>query len=274
MRRSQNHFCSNIPLSLFFFILLVLIQFSSVQQLIAKPDSKNVDFIIGDALKAQLDQKPEWLALLHYKQNTFTNSYYSEIDGPEFFNAKNGHKNPLAELVATIKAMHSTYVNDINRHPQCLFPARFSWLKYKLPSFTDELPKIKCKQFLEWRHFLNAESISLVFISPSVDNSGSIFGNTFLKINPPKLRRDVFNKDRNLLPAKAISFAVNTTEQQQDEWFYSLKAAFGSYPGKITVESYVSRIARYDDSEDRDIWEYELNLTPFETGQLLDHVWE
>jgi len=265
---------SNIRLVLFLFSLFVLLQLTIPTILHAKPNTENIEYIISDALKANLSEKPEWLSLLHYKENTFTNSYYSEIDGVQFFNAQNGNIHPRAELIATIKAMHSTFISEINRHPQCLFPARLAWLKYTLPSFNEELPKIKCTRFLEWRHFLNAESISLVFISPSVDNSGSIFGNTFLKINPPKMRKDVFNKGRNLLPAKAISFAVNATTEQQDEWFYSINAALGKYPGKITIESYVNRIARYDDSEDRDIWEYELNLTPFETEQLLDHVWE
>lgn len=254
---------------MFSFVIIPLSQSAK-----AEPSREYFEYMVNDVLKSNLDEKPKWLSLLHYRENTFTNSYYSEIDGTKFFNAEKGHRDPRAEILATIKAMHSTNINNVNNHPQCLFPARLSWLKNNLPSFNKNLPQIKCKKFLEWRHFLNAESLSLVFVSPNVESPGSLFGNTFLKINPPKLRKNVFNKDKNLLPAKAISYAIKETEQHQDEWFYSLKAAFGSYPGKLTVEPYFDRIARYPNIENRDLWEYELNLSPFETDQLLEHVWE
>jgi hypothetical protein len=255
-------------------LLLLLVYFCITQKSFAAPNDENIEYIIVDAIKAKLHEDPNWLSLLHYRKNSFTNSWYSDIDGKYFFNSAKGNQNPGIELAATIKAMHSTYFNEINRHAQCLFPARLSWLKDNLPSFNEKLPRIKCSQFIEWRHFLNSGSLSLVYVSPSIDSSGSIFGNTFLKINPPKLSKNVFNKDKNTLNARAISFAVDNTNSVQDDWFYSIKATFGKYHGKITVEPYIERIARYKNIENRNIWEYELNLSPLETEQLLAHVWE
>ncbi len=274
MRYSNNlHFTKRYSTSIVSFVLF-LFSFTININAQAEPRNENLEYILNQAIKAKLFEKPSWLSLLHYRKNSFTNSWYSDIDGKNFFNSTNGHRKPREELLITIMAMHSTYINDINNHAQCLFPARLSWLINNLPSFIDELPQIKCNKFIEWRHFLNSESLSLVYVSPSIDASGSIFGNTFLKINPPKLRKNVFNKDKNTLNARAISFDIDQSTAVQDDWFYTIKATFGKYPGKITVESYVNRVARYDNIENRDLWEYKLNLSPLETEQILAHLWE
>jgi len=260
------------------YLLICLIVFLSIiattQDSIAEPNKRYLEAYYSDAIRGHLAEKDSWLSLIHYRQNTFTNNYYSEIDGKEFFFAEAGRRHPSDELFATIEAMHRDVVRESNLHPQCQFPARLTFLKNNISGFGPNLPAVKCRQYLEWRHFLNAESLSLVFTSPNVGNSGSIFGNSFLKINPPKLHKNVFNKDKNVLPAKAISYALDVDAEQQDEWFHTIKAAFGKYPGKITIESYVNRVARYKNSENRDIWEYQLNLSPLETEQLLEHVWE
>jgi len=202
----------NIQSSFFFILIIVSSIITITQESVAESDSENIGYIINDALKVKLYEDPQWLKLLHYQKNSFSKSFYSDIDGTKFFTALNGSRSPRSELIATIKALHSTNIKDfrnVNQHPQCRFPARLSWLKDILPSFTEELPTVKCKKFLEWRHFLNSESVSLIYVSPSVDNSGSIFGNTFLKINPPKLHKNVFNKDKNLLPLVMTLILVN-----------------------------------------------------------------
>ncbi|MFV2061294.1 MAG: DUF4105 domain-containing protein [Gammaproteobacteria bacterium] len=272
MRYSNSQQLTRYTLT--FVITLILILSGISKYAFAEPSEENTEYILSEAIKVRLYENPEWLSLLHYHKNSFTNSWFSDIDGKKFFNSVVGSEKPGIELLATIKAMHSTYINDINNHAQCLFPARLLWLKNNLPSFGEELPRIKCNKYIQWRHFLNAESLSLVYVSPSIDSSGSIFGNTYLKINPPKLHRNVFNKDKGSLPARAISYDIDNSKNQQDDWFYSIKATFGKYKGKITVEANIDRVSRYPNIENRNLWEYELNLSPQETEQLLAHVWE
>jgi len=265
------HF-SAIRISLLFILALILL--APMQHSVADTHIKGLEVYYNEVLRTRMADKRSWLSLGHYRINSFTYQYYSEIDGEDFFLADAGSYIPRDELLASVEAMHLEVKKDPNLHPQCLFPARLSFLKKNLANFNSKLPIVKCQKYLEWRHYLNAESLSLVFTSPNVGNTGSIFGNTFLKVNPPKLRSNVFNKDNDNLPAKAISYALDATEQEQDEWFHSVKVAFGQYPGKITVEDYDTRIARYKNIENRDLWEYQLNLTPLETEKVLEHVWE
>ena len=65
---------------------------------------------------------PQWLRLLHY-QPAWTTEYKSLLDGEDFFFAKDGKTNPLAELKASLEAMsQNLQVGKLKQHPQCAFP--------------------------------------------------------------------------------------------------------------------------------------------------------
>ncbi len=49
---------------------------------------------------------------------------------------------------------------------------------------------------------------------------------------------------------------------------------FGLYTGSYSILPYYDKIKEYSNTETRDIWEYELNLTPQEITQLYNHIWE
>ena len=106
----------------------------------------------------------EWRKLLHYQKN-FWGVDTSLLDGPGFFFAKDGKKNPLAELEASIDAMRSENlkVGKRNLHPQCSFPARYLFLKEKLRiSFVDQ----KCPELQDFlKKFRQPQSVSVVFSS-------------------------------------------------------------------------------------------------------------
>ena len=48
----------------------------------------------------------------------------------------------------------------------------------------------------------------------------------------------------------------------------------GGYPGLFALVPYREKLAEYTRLENRDLWEYQLNLTPEETGRMIEHVWE
>lgn len=48
----------------------------------------------------------------------------------------------------------------------------------------------------------------------------------------------------------------------------------GGYPGLFALVPYREKLAEYSRLENRDLWEYKLNLTPEETGRMVEHVWE
>jgi hypothetical protein len=43
------------------------------------------------------------------------------------------------------------------------------------------------------------------------------------------------------------------------------KVLTGQYPGEYSIMPYYRKVKEYGDFESRDLWEYELNLTPEET---------
>ncbi len=48
----------------------------------------------------------------------------------------------------------------------------------------------------------------------------------------------------------------------------------GGYPGLFALVPYQEKLSEYRSLENRDLWEYRLNLTPEETGRMVEHVWE
>ena len=94
-----------------------------------------------------------------------------------------------------------------------------------------------------------------------------MFGHTFLRL-------DGENQDEDArLLAYTINYAADVNPAD-NELFYAYRGLFGGYPGVISVQPYYDKVKEYSDFENRDIWEYVLNLTPDETAQLVRHVWE
>ena len=71
-----------------------------------------------DVWADNLSNSAEWLALGHYQNKK------SSIDSPNFFLSKDGKKNPLSELEASVDLFNSD-----NDKLKCQFPARYLFLK-------------------------------------------------------------------------------------------------------------------------------------------------
>lgn len=55
---------------------------------------------------------------------------------------------------------------------------------------------------------------------------------------------------------------------------YAFKGLFGGYKGFFSTIPYYIKVQEYRDIENRDIWEYKLNLTDEQLHKLLMHAWE
>jgi len=93
-----------------------------------------------------------------------------------------------------------------------------------------------------------------------------MYGHTLLRIDA----RD--QDERTRLLAYALNFTANTTET--NGLIFAIGGLIGSYPGMFSILPYYLKVREYSDLENRDIWEYELNLTPAEVDRLLMHAWE
>jgi hypothetical protein len=211
------------------------------------------------AVQSKLAREEGWLALGHYRANF--NGWVSDADDDAFFFASDGKHDPEAELLATLDALYRRGRGD--DHPACRFPARAHWLANRLGI---EPPAPACPAFREWRDKLEAQAVSLIFPAAYLNSPSSMFGHTFLRLEP----RDM-TPDQALLAA-TVNYAADADDD--NEVFYALRGLFGGYPGRVTVLPYYEKVKEYSDFENRDIWEYRLALDPDEVEQLVRHVWE
>ncbi|SFL82219.1 Lnb N-terminal periplasmic domain-containing protein [Marinobacter zhejiangensis] len=205
----------------------------------------------------------DWLNLGHYHADTLGSGFTSQADDNEFFLSPDGKHSPYAELVATLDAIQQPGTGD--SHASCRFPARDQWLRQRL-----DLPdsQATCPAYQEWTDTLNTESVTLVFAASYLNSPSSMFGHTFIRLDPPS---DDHTTD--LLLANTISYAADAAAHDS-EFLFAYKGIFGGYPGITTVQPYYEKIRLYSDIEHRDLWEYQLNLTPDEVDTMLAHAWE
>jgi hypothetical protein len=211
----------------------------------------------------KLHQHPAWLTLVHYQPDQFSNSHTSQADDESFFLSAAGKTSPKAELEATLNAITKPGGGD--DHASCRFPARDHWLRQQLGL---PQPQAKCPAFNQWSKELNTETVTLVFAASYLNSPSSMFGHTFLRLDPPQE-----DQETNLILANTISYAADAAAHDS-ELLFAYKGIFGGYPGITSIQPYYEKIRLYSDIEHRDLWEYQLNLEQAEVDMMLAHTWE
>ncbi len=232
--------------------------------------SLTVYFIILLSLKVSADnsvdtfslsQTTEWRALLHISTEKNSSPIESYVDDSKFFIATDGYKNPQNELLATLKALK----ND--SAIQCKYPARTAFLLNNIPGLASEILSNDCTEYINWRDRLNTKSVVLVFASAQLNSPSSMYGHTFLRFDTEEV-------DNN---STYLSYALNfgaTVPENENGFLYAAKGLTGGYPGSFAANPYFEKIKEYSRLENRDLWEYKLNLTDDEIDKMLSHIWE
>jgi hypothetical protein len=223
-----------------------------------------LDDLVEKSRILNLASDPYWLSLVHYKP-TLVGGYKSQADDTKFFNHPQGKSAPQLELTATLRAFFNK--GGGNQHARCRFPARFHWLKQRLQIDPQRLPAVVCDQYQDWKTTLNTRSVTLVFPAAYLNSPSSMFGHTLLRLNPGGSR------GKAPLAAYALNYAANVNAADND-FLYAYRGLFGGYPGVFSIVPYYQMIKKYNELENRDIWEYGLNLNQAEVDQLLRHAWE
>ncbi|PKM11344.1 MAG: hypothetical protein CVV13_09475 [Gammaproteobacteria bacterium HGW-Gammaproteobacteria-3] len=216
-------------------------------------------------LKA-LSLQPAWLKLLHYRNNSLIEDFDSYVDDASFFYAPNGRHDPEAELIATLQAFFDSKTPD-NSHAQCRFPARLRWLSENLGLDTRQLPAVNCKNYQQWRQEMNAGGVSLIFASAYLNSPSSMFGHTLLRLDPKP------GAEHSDWLSYALNFGA-IIDPDDNSLFYAFKGIAGGYPGRFQLMPFFKKIQEYSFMENRDLWEYQLNLSAIEIERLMAHLWE
>jgi hypothetical protein len=186
----------------------------------------------------------------------------SEIDDPNFFFAKDGKHNPKHELSATLDAFFSDEVKDDNSSI-CRFPARYAWLKEQLHA--KDFPTAECREYDKIFQRVDPKSTTMVFPAAHINSPASMFGHTFLRIN---------SSYNSKLLSYAVNYAADANTETENGVVFAIKGLVGGYYGLYSLLPYYEKLKEYRDSEQRDIWEYDLDLTQEETVRMFQHIWE
>ncbi|ATO18213.1 hypothetical protein BS636_00220 [Acinetobacter sp. LoGeW2-3] len=220
--------------------------------------ANNVEEYIQQAEELQLDKHITWQRLMYADQTG-----QSEVSYREYFYHPDGQRNLKAELVENIKALFAEAVP--NQSIQCRFPARSQFLIQSLKIPVSALARADCPELDDWLSQIKPYKATLIYATDFMGNPSSMFGHTLLRLDP---------KDQAEL--NLVSYAVNyaATVEGEQSWSYAWKGLTGQYPGEYSLMPYYRKVKEYGDFESRDLWEYELTLSPEETKFLVQHIWE
>ena len=242
---------NSIPL----FILIVFIIFPYF----LRAHTSDSNELLQKAEELKLYDERYWHVLLHYKPSGF--GFKSLIDDPRFFLSPDGKKNPKAELEATITALFESKNKD-DSHPICRFIVRYEWLKEKLNIDESAFSDIRCNDFNNVFNNVQPTTAVLIFPASYMNNPASMFGHTLLRID-------------SSYESKLLSHAVNYAAQVENAGIlYPIKGIFGLYKGYFKVFPYYDMVKDYNDTEQRDMWEYPLNFSKEEVRRMFLHLWE
>lgn len=222
----------------------------------------------ADELK--LDRDAYWRVLLHVVHGR------SLVDAPQFFLAPNGKHDPRAELHADLDAFFAasaasaaadaqgtTATTEKFLDPVERFPARCAWLCERLGIDRSRLPISAPKEFDQAVAEFGPRGVSLVFPSAYMSTPASMFGHTLLTIH---------SSYKNPLLSQGVNYAALTSHD--NGIIQAFKGLMGLYPGYYSLLPYYQLVGEYSDLDQRDIWEYALNLNEAETRLLMLHIWE
>jgi len=211
------------------------------------------DELIAQAHTQKLSETRYWHLLMHAPSGE------SEIDDPAFFLLPEGKANLSFELDATVRRFNDD-TNRSNESVFCRFPARRAWLEQELNTSFGEG---ECSEYEALVMKMDPQKVTLVFPSAHINSPASMFGHTFLRID-------------SSMESKLMSYAINYAAHTDDTngLLFAYKGLFGGYYGYYSMLPYYEKLKEYRDSESRDVWEYDLNLTRDEVMAMVRHIWE
>ncbi|EQC48261.1 PF13387 domain protein [Bacteriovorax sp. BSW11_IV] len=209
-------------------------------------------------------ENPRWLKLFRY-QKTLLGNFESEVDEKTFFVTKDGKNNPQSEYKKSLElAFENKSISS--DHFICQFPARATILSElegrKLP-----FDLKKCKAFQDYLTKVKLHSVSLVFSSYFIQNPASAFGHTFLRLRG----EDSVQEDNDLLDY-GVDYSAQVTTN--NPILYGIYGILGGFFGQFKMMPYYYKIREYNDSESRDLWDYEINFTAKDKALFMAHLFE
>ncbi len=202
--------------------------------------------------RALLAQSPHWHALLHMKAGA------PMINDPQFL-LSSDQFSPAEELSKTIALFQSE-----PRDAACRFPARLFWLsqQFSQPLTSDAFAH--CTELTDYLKHVPFDQVSLVFTSEVLSSASSMMGHVFIKAGGVNYRS---NKVEH-----AVSFF--TEYQTVNPIKIIADGLWRGMSGFFIVRPYEKERSRYLIEEERNVFEYSLQLNADEKRLMQFHMWE
>lgn len=206
--------------------------------------------VIQHALDLHLDQHPVWQALLHIEQKK------ARIQDPNFLLSE-PRFSARQELIASLQQLLIR-----PDQTQCRFPARDVWLRQQL-----QLPTVSYQQCADLQEFLKKapmDTLSVVYAAENLNSASSMMGHVLFKLTGTRADGKVAEH--------AISFytevkGINLPKIMYDSVVVGKKGFFALSP-------YHEKIQYYTQHEQRNVWIYDIALTPAQRQLIQYHLWE
>lgn len=235
-----------------FFLCLFMVSY--LHPIRAESNETGTNFQRASLIK--LAQEPVWRALLHANKDKFL------INDPNFLLSW-PNVSLENEIIATYKALKLPIQPNVV-HAQCRFPARFKWIRENLSIETNEFPFIECQDYLEYQQRAPADTIKLVFASENVSSPSSMMGHSFIVL-------EGINAKGSLVTHGVSYYTVLDSYNIPKIIIESLLTGM---TGLFSLTPYQQIKKRYIESEGRNVWEYDLNISDTDKAMIHAHIWE
>ncbi|MFC0820703.1 Lnb N-terminal periplasmic domain-containing protein [Moraxella marmotae] len=236
-------------------------QISQVNQTsqINQADKTANPFGLTDTALQQISSSVGWRRLLLFGDKPKSNDK-SSLNNPKFFLSKQGQHDAHAELVAMLTAMQNHDTDAV-----CRFVARTHFLNqiladYGIDSGTSD---VLCGEFEQFAKRLNAKRLSLIFAEENPNHIASAFAHTLLRADDGK----------DDTQATAINYTISSNPADNAA-AAAIKSLSGGYFGVMEILPYQQKADDYLIKNERDLWQFSLNLTADEVAQIVRHIWE
>lgn len=220
--------------------------------LFLRADDIQSSIIIQKAIEKKSYDSHVWHRLIHLDKNN-----KPSINTPSFLISHDDFT-PKNELFKTINSFFE------DNKSMCKYPARLYWLKNELDLKDSIFPASRCDEFDEYIEKTNPNNLKLVFVSEQVKNPSSMMGHTFFKLEG--------NDGDGARRQNAVSFF--TVIDTFNIPYLMVKSTITGMKGFFILSPYQSQVHRYLNEEDRNIWEYDLNLSELQKKIIYYHFWE
>ena len=222
--------------------------------------------LFAEGLPEQLDRlsrAPQWLALLYLQPGEIFLSQ-SDVVSPKFFLARGSDE---ADARLELEILHSLLVSgasDESKAYLCQFPARSLWLAEQFNDLS--FNPLDCPALVNWMQPESLQSIDLTYVGSYLGNPASSFGHMILRLS-------LHSVDNFSLLDPSINFGADVPAGESSV-AYIFNGLTGGYTASFSTSSFYREDLVYSGLEQRDQWNYRLDLSKTQQLMLTAHLWE